>query len=59
MSADWKADLIRLSEVQNLTGLCRFEVYSRPGFPKPQRRGLKVLGWSRVEVENWAAKNRK
>lgn len=58
LSQEKREKLVRLSEVQTLTGLSRFDVFSTPGFPKPQKRGVKVLGWDRMQVEQWIRANR-
>ena len=52
-------DLMRMSDVQVLTGLSRFELFRLPGFPRPFRRGAKVLGWEREAVTNWVMRKGK
>ena len=40
------------------TGLTRFDIFSTAGFPKPHKRGLKVMGWGRDEIARWCIENR-
>ncbi len=53
-----QAQVLRLPEVQTLTGLSRSSIYvfvRRGDFPKPFRLGRKAIGFLRVEVEGWVA----
>jgi prophage regulatory protein len=47
--------ILRLKEVQRVTGLSRTPIYSTPGFPKPVKIGSQASGWVRSEVEAWIA----
>ena len=58
MTSEKRERLMRLSEVQDATGLTRFDIFSTTGFPKPHKRGLKVMGWDRDEIARWCIENR-
>ena len=54
--------ILRLPDFQELIGLKRSSIYDRldpksprhdPSFPKPIRLGLRAIGFSRHEAEQW------
>jgi len=50
--------LLRLPEVQRLTGMGRSTIWRRAGegtFPKPVKLGPRTTAWVAAEVEGWAA----
>lgn len=58
MTSEKRERLMRLSEVQDATGLTRFDIFSMVGFPKPHKRGLKAMGWDSDEIARWCIENR-
>jgi prophage regulatory protein len=48
--------ILRLPEVQAVTGLSRSSIYGRAKsrtFPRPVKLGLRASGWVSEEVEAW------
>lgn len=45
--------VLRLREVQSLTGLSRTQIYVREDFPQPIRLGPNTAGWLQGEVLAW------
>jgi len=48
--------LIRISEVQKITGLCRTAIYNAMedgGFPAQVKIGLRASAWVAAEVYDW------
>lgn len=49
--------LLRLPDVQTMTGLGRSTIWKRAGdgtFPKPVKLGPRTTAWVAAEVEQWA-----
>lgn len=47
--------LLKISEVENLTGKSRTGIYSDPTFPRPVKIGLRASAWAESEVHAWIA----
>ncbi len=45
--------LLRISEVENITGKKRTSIYSDPTFPRPVKIGLRASAWVESEVIAW------
>ena len=45
--------LLRLRDVQEITGLCRTAVYTEPSLPKPVKIGARAVAWVEDEVRDW------
>lgn len=51
--------ILRCREVQQAIGLSRSTIYrmiERGDFPRPQKLGLRAIGWRESAVENWMYK---
>ena len=45
--------LLKLPEVENITGKGRTSIYSDPTFPKPIKIGARASAWVESEVITW------
>lgn len=45
--------LLRIKQVQEMTGLSRSRLYTMPGFPKALQLGERSVAWRSDEVEAW------
>ena len=45
--------LLKISEVENLTGKSRTSIYSDPTFPRPVKIGPRASAWVESEVMAW------
>lgn len=48
--------LLKISEVENLTGKSRTGIYSDTTFPRPVKIGTRASAWVESEVDEWIAK---
>jgi len=58
--------VLRISDVIAITGLCRSSIYNKlnpkspyydQNFPKSFKLGLRTTGWLKADVENWIEKS--
>ncbi|WP_039732224.1 helix-turn-helix transcriptional regulator [Xanthomonas citri] len=57
MNESTNTRLLRLPEVQRITGMGRSTIWKRAGdgtFPKPVKLGPRTTAWVAGEVEQWA-----
>ncbi|MGK7650877.1 helix-turn-helix transcriptional regulator [Roseovarius sp. B08] len=50
--------ILRCREVQHAIGLSRSTIYrmiERGDFPRPQKLGLRAIGWRESAIEGWIA----
>ena len=46
--------ILRLQQVQQITGLCRSAIYALPSFPRAVKLGgTRASGWFESEVQDW------
>ena len=45
--------LLKLPEVESITGKGRTSIYSDPTFPRPVKIGLRASAWVESEVMSW------